>query len=226
MARRSGRERADGRPDTAGPVALRGPAGRPRAPDRVRGAGDPRPGRGPAGDRAQRAGRDVARRSRRRGPGPRHWPRLRGSAASLPGWAPACLAGVGSPGHAVGRYATARRRRPAGRRARGTPDRGRRPRRLDRPARVEPRGRPAFRVGRDGLVEPVRPRRRERRRRSGAQPRADGGGAGRPRLGVRPLLVRVRARRWDPGRCPRERAGPVHPDRPRRHGRADPGPAQ
>ena len=44
-----------------------------------------------------------------------------------------------------------------------------------------------------------------RPRRPGAEPGADGGGARRPRVGLRPVVVRVHRRRRDPGRGPRRR---------------------
>ena len=63
-----------------------------------------------------------------------------------------------------------------------------------------------------GLVEPVRARRARRLDGPGAQPGADGGGARRPRLGLRPVVVRVHGRRWGPrGRARRRaRRAPAH----------------
>ena len=82
-----------------------------------------------------------------------------------------------------------------GRRARAGADGRRRPRGVDRPAGLALRRGAPLRLGRDGLVEPVRARRGWRRRRAGAQRRPDGRRAGRPGLGVRPVLVRVHGRR-------------------------------
>ena len=100
--------------------------------------------RGPRRGAAEPVGRDRRRPARRR-------PRRRRSSSSGPDFvaAPrlspdgdaARLARVGPPGHAVGRDAAARRRRRAGRHARRVRPRGRRPGRVDRPARVVARRR-------------------------------------------------------------------------------------
>ena len=93
----------------------------------------------------------------------------------------------------------------AGRRrrhARASRPRGRRPGRIDRPARVVARRHAPSRQRPERLVEPVPARRRPAARAA----RADGGRVRRPGLDLRPLVLRVPARRVDRGRRPPRRA--------------------
>ena len=80
------------------------------------------------------------------------------------------------------------------------PHRGRRPGHQRDPGRVEPGRRPARRVGRDGLVEPLRLRRPGRDRGRGPQSCAHGRRAWRSGLGLRAVVVRLRSRRLHPRR--------------------------
>ncbi len=106
---------------------------------------------------------------------------------------------------------------PDGTARRGRP-RGRRPGRVDRPARVVPRRHAPPRLGPQRLVEPVPARGRPAARAAGA----DGGRVRGPELDLRPLRLRVPAGRLDRGGRAARRPGPPHPCRAgrlRRRGR-------
>ena len=121
------------------------------------------------------------------------------------------LARVGPSGHALGRDP------PAGRgvRARWDARRGdpgrRRPRRIDRPARMGARWHAPPDQRPDGLVEPLPPGRRA----TVGAARHDGGRVRRPALDVRPVELRVPARWQRRGRGPLGRARSPLPDRAR-----------
>ena len=195
------------------PVALRRPSPGPRPPPLLR---------GPRGSRRRRRGGQHDRRHparRRRPDGPRHGPGLRRRAAALARRIPAGLARMGPPGHALGCDAAARRRVRARRDPRTRDPGRRRPGRIDRPARVGARRHAPPHQRPERLVEPLPARRRPAARAA----RADGGGVRRSGLDLRPLVLRVPARRRDRRRRARRRSRPPVPDRARpahRRGRA------
>ena len=104
--------RPDARADHAGgPVALRGPRARPRAPRGSTRSARPHGTGGEAVQRDRRGRRRLGRSDRAARPGPRGGPRLRRRAAPLAGRPAARLAELGPPGHALGRDGAAGRRR-------------------------------------------------------------------------------------------------------------------
>ena len=135
-------------------------------------------------------------------------PGFRGVAARVAGRYPPGLARMGSPGHAVGCDATSGRRVRARRHARRVRAGGRRPGGIDRPARMGARRHAPPDQRPERLVEPVSPRRRPAARTA----RPDGGGVRGPVVDLRPIDLRLPARRGDRGRRPGRRAGsPVPP---------------
>ena len=199
------------RADHAGrSVALRRPPRRPRPPPVLCGP------RGPRRRRASEAvvntivaipldGGDPCR--------PRLGTRLRRLAAPVARRDAPCLAGVGPPGHALGRDAPARRADRARRHARRVDPGRRRAGRVDRPARVGARRDAPPDQRPERLVEPVSARRRPATRAA----RADGGRVRRSGLDLRSLVVRVPAP--TARSSPSARLGRVRPPLPRRAGR-------
>ena len=127
------------------------------------------------------------------------------------------LARMGPPGHALGRDAAAGRGLRARWDARRGHPGGRRPRRIDHPARMGARWHAPPDQRPDGLVEPLPPGRRA----TVGAARRDGGRVRRPALDLRPVELRVPARWRGRGRGPLGRPRSPLPDRARRpHRRA------